>query len=154
MKFKVGDRVKIIRDVSGNYTQFVGVVTTIEAVTSTGYSLKDVLGGENWVDKELELIKENSNMSKFYRVKKDTPAWEAGAILKHDSDKSYSPISDLWNTEAADEAIKDTPLCMRAALIENCPEWFERVYEVSVLGKSKYLIKEGAKKAHEELMKK
>jgi hypothetical protein len=97
----------------------------------------------------LELIKE-SNMSKFYRVIKDLPAWDAGAILKKNENENYKTISDLWDTEASE---KCTDYYESAKIVENSPVWFERVYEVSVLGKAKYLAKADAKVAHEDLHK-
>jgi hypothetical protein len=90
-------------------------------------------------------------MSRYYRVIKDHPLWDVGAILElngNSSEKHYLPISDLWNKE-----IKDVGegWWEGQALVENQPEWFERVYNVSVLGKAKYLAKDAARAAHEKL---
>lgn len=82
---------------------------------------------------------------KFYRVKKDTFLWHEGAVLQRNDqgdDGGYSPISDLWNTEANDEVNE----YISASNIENNPEWFERVYEASKFGKLVYVSKEQAKK--------
>lgn len=86
-------------------------------------------------------------MSTFYRVLKDTPAWDAGAILKRIGD-NYQTISDLWGTKAADECEN---YYESYHIVEGAPDWYERVYEVSVLGKAKYLSREAAKKAHDTL---
>jgi hypothetical protein len=89
-------------------------------------------------------------MSKYYRVLQDTPGWDKGAILQGESGDVYRAISDLWNTKAAD-------MCDNyyeaSRIVENSPKFFEQVYQVSVLGKAKYLAKDAAKKAHEELHK-
>lgn len=88
-------------------------------------------------------------MSKYYRVLKETPIWEEGCILSNDSGH-YKPISDLWvkDIKGVDEAWWEG-----AAAVENQPTWFQRVYEVSVLGKAKYLTKDAAKDAYAKLHK-
>lgn len=90
-------------------------------------------------------------MSKFYRARKDSFMWEEGAILEYDDDSGtnggYRAISDLWdNVELENEYISKN-------IVEKNPGWFERVYEISVLGKAKYLVKDAAKKAHDTLHK-
>lgn len=97
--------------------------------------------------------KETKKMTtKYYRVKKDLPAWNAGAILKLDScDNTYVSINDLWDSTAV-EKVEDS-VCEHAGIVENSPEWFERVYEVGLLGKTKYLVKDAAQKAYSELHK-
>lgn len=90
-------------------------------------------------------------MPKFYRVKKDTPTWKAGAIIKTGlvTTDNYSAISDLWDVvENKDDRFIWTE---DPNIVENSPEWFERVYDISILGKVKYLVKDAAIKAHEEL---
>lgn len=89
-------------------------------------------------------------MSKFYRVKQDTPQWEEGAILKRNDETGYSAISDLWDT-FTEKYPKD--YYETEAIIENNPDWYERVYEVSVLGKAKFLAKDAAKEVHKKLHK-
>lgn len=92
-------------------------------------------------------------MGKYYQVIKDTPAWEVGAIIQQgtgDESKRYYAISDLWDTPAATEC---TNYYEAASVVENAPDYFQRVYEISVLGKAKYLVKDQAKKAHDKLYK-
>jgi len=73
---------------------------------------------------------------KYYRVKKDTFLWVAGAILKHhtwSSGKSgYSPIEDIWN-----KASKQSDEYITAHIIEDpaCADYFERVYPDTIGGK-------------------
>lgn len=90
---------------------------------------------------------------KYYRVIQDTPAWLKGAILKQDGE-TYEPISDLWNTDAHDKKASDViDYSEMDYIIENSPEWFERVHEVSVLGKMQYLTTTAARKSYNKLFK-
>lgn len=89
---------------------------------------------------------------KLYRVKKDTFMWLKGAIIKltsEGSDGGYIAISDLWdvvplNGEYISRRIIEHP---------DNSEFFERVHDVTVLGKLRYLTTPEARKAHEELYK-
>lgn len=95
--------------------------------------------------------KENKKMTpKHYRVKQDLPDLQAGAILSN-SRGDYQPISDLWNTKALDKV--KTTTAWPTDLVEEATDWFERVYDVTVLGKVKYLVKDAAQKAYSELHK-
>lgn len=83
-------------------------------------------------------------MSKFYRVKKDTFMWEAGAILENNVNggDGYTAINDIWHVaELGTEYIS-------ARIIEKNPEWFERVYPVNLLSKVVYKLKAEAKEAY------
>lgn len=92
-------------------------------------------------------------MAKFYRVVKDHPMWEVGTIL-HNVDEhgapspNYYPIDELFvkDIEGVDFSWREG-----GELVENQPEWFERVYKVSILKQAKYLSKEAARKVHEKL---
>jgi len=87
---------------------------------------------------------------KYFIVKKDTPLWLKGAILKPtDTENGYNAISDLWD---ANEKINNEYLT--ATIIESQPEWFERVYETSILGKAKFLTKEKAREFYNQTFKK
>lgn len=93
-------------------------------------------------------------MNKYYKVIKDHPLWEVGAILKQqDNDsESYKAISDIWTKELKnDRDISDWTEGKN--LVEGQPEWFQRVYSVKVLGQAKYLSREAAKKFHHESYK-
>lgn len=90
-------------------------------------------------------------MSKYYKVLRETPYWEKGAIIKKDGDNSgYTPLDDLF---LKDIKGLSTENYVESCVVESQPEWFERVYEVRVLGKARYLAKEHARKAHEDLYK-
>lgn len=84
---------------------------------------------------------------KYYRALQDSFLWHKGAILKNDGD-GYRPISDLWDTTEHNGEEYIT-----ARIVENNPEWFERVYEISVLGKAKYLTREAARAYHDKAFK-
>lgn len=88
-------------------------------------------------------------MSKFYKIIKDHPVWEVGTILEL-RDGRYYPIDDLY---VKDIKGVNSDWCEGSDLIENQPEWFERVYKVNVLKQAKYLAKDAARKVHEELYK-
>ena len=73
---------------------------------------------------------------KYYRVKKDTFLWKAGAIIKLNPELStskggYLPIEDIWNVVSAvgNEYIT-------APVIEDPAnsDWFERVYPDNLKG--------------------
>ena len=72
-------------------------------------------------------------MTKYYRVKKDTFIWEEGAILEYDSSLSftshggYRPIEDIWDTTEHNGGEY-----ISAPIIENNPDWFEKVYKDKV----------------------
>lgn len=91
-------------------------------------------------------------MSKFYRVKKDTPLWSKGAIIKcSDGNDAYYPISDLsLRTEDIDSGWHEGAKAVEAK--ENA-DFFERVYEVSLLKKASYLTKEAAQQAYSKVYK-
>lgn len=97
--------------------------------------------------------KENNMSKKHYRVEKDTPLWEKGAILQHMSisgsrDGGYRAISDLWD---ATKELGDEYLSVRIVEAEDNSTFFVRVYDVNILGKVKYLVRDDAKKAQADL---
>jgi len=91
-------------------------------------------------------------MAKFYKVIKDHPMWEVGCIISNKTDgDSYYPVhGDMYLKD-----IKGVTERWHEGddLVENQPEWFQRVYEVDVLGKVKYLAKDAARAAYEQLYK-
>ena len=92
-------------------------------------------------------------MEKFYRLLKDIWCLKAGAILgTKDGSRGYFPISDVWNVEGNDAFTKslESGWCEKEGLVENSPEWFERVYKVSSLKGMAYVVKS---KMHDILSK-
>ncbi len=77
--------------------------------------------------------------NKFYKVLKDLPAWEAGAIIRLNSD-GYTSVNELFNKEHTGGEYYET-----SRIVENSPEWFERVYPVSLLTKVVYKAKAEAR---------
>jgi hypothetical protein len=66
-------------------------------------------------------------MSKVYfRVKKDNFMWEEGAILEKNgtigTSGGYEAVEDIW------EVVPLKGEYISSNIIENSPEWFERVY--------------------------
>jgi hypothetical protein len=151
-KFEVNSRVKIIRDNNNSCNPAIGNITKIESKGGCDDYRWKLKGYEGlWADRELKLIEGDISMGKFYKVIKDTPVWEVGAILTQDGeDESYSAINDLFTKDIKDV---DNDYSELEAVVENCPDFFERVYEVKLLGKAKYLNKLQAREAHEALYK-
>ena len=63
-------------------------------------------------------------MNKYYRVIKDTPLWEEGAILSCNARglQGYVGVEDIWDKH------ENMNEYLSANIVENCPEFFERVY--------------------------
>lgn len=89
----------------------------------------------------------------YYRVLKDTPSLDKGAILKKTADGHYRPISDIWYTPAGATLIDDNYSKFTGKVIESSPEWHERIYEVGILGKTSFVTKEVAKATYSKLFK-
>lgn len=87
---------------------------------------------------------------KYYRVIKDTFMWETGAILKLDpclgNNGGYVGIEDIWNKH------NDMKEYISAHIVEQSPEWFERVYTDNV-EKMVYKTKEQLKEAFNSFIK-
>lgn len=82
---------------------------------------------------------------KFYRVIKENFLWEVGAILKpNDTNKGYLPIEDIWN-----KVIGQTEY-ITTVIVENQPEYFERVYE-NKFDKMLYVTAEELKKLYNKM---
>ena len=63
-------------------------------------------------------------MTKYYRVIKDNPLWEVGAIVSNEQDDSqYLPIEDVW------DKFEDQTEYLSAPCVEQSPKFFERVYK-------------------------
>lgn len=142
----VGDTVEIRE---GKYKGHISQITQVGGTRDVLYPYV-VDGASGWIyaPHQLRLVckadkKKESMSKKYYRVIKDHPLWEVGAILEKQDD-GYALTDDFWN--------KDFPgdhdfsgYTEDRYLVENQPEWFERVYEMSHLGKLVYLTKEEAK---------
>jgi hypothetical protein len=74
-------------------------------------------------------------MEKFYRVLKENPLWEVGAIINGDdeNDKGYSAIDPVFEKG---EYIGGEYLSW--GVIENSPEYFQRVYKLDTISKVVY----------------
>lgn len=161
-KFKVGDIV-VCRErhpeeplwAGSSVTNYEGMdqfVGTNMVVISEASGAGNVVcnNGYRWKPEWLELVEDNKNLKendmttqKFYRLKKDTPAIVAGAILRNTCD-TYEPISDVW------EVFPDRPKSAWGEwIVEHATDWYERVYEVQVNGQTKYLLQADARAAVE-----
>lgn len=88
-------------------------------------------------------------MAKHYRVIKDNFLWDDGAIIKkEDSDNGYRPIDSIFCKSEFEHNEYIT-----AKIIEESPEYFERVYGVNLVTKTVYKTKEEAKELLKEINK-
>lgn len=150
MRFKVGDRVKVI-DNSGAASRLVlGSIWTITGVGSPNMVYINHPSDGDWYEYRFELVNNKEDkMLKHYKVLKDTPQWFAGAILKELDGGGYEAINDLWDTDAHDyKKDEDNTYYESGFIVENSPDWYQRVYQVKALGAAKYLTKEAARKFH------
>jgi hypothetical protein len=73
--------------------------------------------------------------TKYFRVKKDTFLYVAGAILKFEptlgKNGGYVPIEDIWNIGAMSNEFISAPIIEHA----DVSEWLERVYPDTIQGK-------------------
>jgi hypothetical protein len=80
-------------------------------------------------------------MEKFYRVIKDVPAWELGAIVRKENDSDgYRTINKIWDKEYTKNDYYESQ-----TIVENATEYFQRVYPVNLITKTVYKLKAEAK---------
>lgn len=142
MSFKEGDKVIINQACSGTRVGEIYTVDSYQELIPSGGQEGGCSCPAYW-----ELVTENNNkqstsMNKFYRVKKDTPTMLAGCVVKKNSSGGYSPINDLFLTDAVEEGAS---LNYTAYNIEHATDWYERVYEINLITKTVYKLKEEAK---------
>jgi hypothetical protein len=78
--------------------------------------------------------------NKYYKVIKENFIWEVGAILERSTlDDGYKPIDSIFNMH------DDTNEYISTRIVENSPDYFVRVYPVSLASKVVYRVKEEAK---------
>lgn len=85
-------------------------------------------------------------MSKnYYRVLKETPLWEEGAIIENNGEGGgYRPIDSVFVKDV--KGIDDSWYEGDDA-VENQPDWFERVYPIGKLNKTAFGTKKQAQAA-------
>ena len=76
---------------------------------------------------------------KFYKVVKENFMWQVGAILEHTGSSAYRPLeeNELWCV--SDKAVGNDWVAER--IVENSPDYFERVYPVNLITKTIYKVK-------------
>ena len=75
---------------------------------------------------------------KYYKVIKENFLWEIGAILSNSVSDGYVPIDDIYKKHEGGEYIT-------SKIVENSPEYFERVYKVDLATRVLYEVKDKAK---------
>ena len=146
--FQKGDRVKIIgesqKGSNGTITEQGSGYTSI-----TWWVLVDGFSNPNhYYESSLQLINNKNHMEKFYRVKKDTYLFTAGAILSNkENSTQYKATDDIWHVEGNETLRKflDGAPAVAADVVENSPDWFERVYKVSSIRGMAYVVKSAMK---------
>ena len=87
-------------------------------------------------------------MTKYFRVIKDNPLWEVGAIISNQRNQNwYYPINNVWL-----KVEKDDDEFLSAPIIETQPDFFERVYK-SEWEKMVFLTKDAMIKTYEKFVK-
>lgn len=87
-------------------------------------------------------------MIKYYRVIKEHPLWEVGAVITNEAyDDDYAPIEDVWNKIAGTENYTED-----IRVVEQSSDFFERVYK-NKLDKAAFYTKDEIKKIYNKLTK-
>ena len=91
-------------------------------------------------------------MTKYYKVIKDHPLFEVGAIVYNEDDTSqYVPINRVWYKELRNINMDDFYECQN--IVENSKDFFEEVYPIGNLKKMMFGNKKQAQAAAAALYK-
>ncbi len=154
--FKIGDKVRVIGNTCNHDLPLGSEFMLLERRDAQIWYYKMVAGVFWYInERDIELITPCESISedekimsnKFYRVKKDTHVLVAGAILTRDgSSTNYKAVDDIWNMEGSPELEKALEgWCEKQGVVENNPEWFERVYSVKSIKGMYYVAKDKMK---------
>lgn len=90
-------------------------------------------------------VKENgiTKMEKFYRLKKSTATHEAGAVFVSVDGGVYRPTDDVFSRETENKDLENAinNVALGTVIVENSPEWFERVYKRSSIKGAVFVTK-------------
>lgn len=81
--------------------------------------------------------------ARCYKLLKALPQFAEGAILKKDGD-SYKAVSALYYSVAAEESGATPSISAKYVEHESNSDWFQRVYEVNLVTKTVYKVREEA----------
>ncbi len=145
--FKEGDRIRMRVDCgSSPVAGQEGPLTRVDGVLA----FRNFTGDTCTCQSRWELIKNKStdmSSGKFYRVIKDHPLWDVGAIVKkNEGSEEYQAIDDLFAKEYLEP---DSDYTESDTVVEKSG-WFERVYPVNLLTKTVYKLKAEAKEMMEK----
>jgi hypothetical protein len=96
----------------------------------------------------LELTEHNNKIDmskKYYKVIKDNFLWEEGGILEYDEKLSASGKGGYQVIDSLFKKHEDSNEYISADIIEDSPDFFERVYKVDLATRVIYETKEKAK---------
>lgn len=92
-------------------------------------------------------------MTKFYRVIKDYTLWEVGAIVSNQNTEAEYHAVDAVFAKELDNGKTTEGYYECSAVVENCKEFFERVYPIGELKKMLFGNKKQAQAAAAALYK-
>lgn len=152
--FKQGDVAIVVGEKLSDAQQcYKGQEVILTKIYSTDYSSNGYRGTLWEVDHkgtkqfafEVDLQLINKKMEKFYQVMQDTYLFKKGAVLSNkDNSIQYKATHDIWNVEGNDALNKfmaGEP-SITAEVVENSPEWFNRVYSKRSITGIYYVTKE------------
>lgn len=84
-----------------------------------------------------------TKMEKFYRLKKSTATHEEGAVFVSIDGENYKPTDDVFSRETENKDLENAinNVSLGTVIVENSPEWFERVYKRSSIKGAVFVTK-------------
>lgn len=157
-KFKKGDLVQLTK-IDSRYSDMVGDTGKVVRYVNQdliAVRLDDRYGLQHhWHEHYMKLLPEEkvykkgetmSATTRYYRVIKDHPAFEMGAVLSDENySKKYQVTDSVFLKEV--EGIESCGYYEGGTIVENQPEWFERVYPISDLKKKLFGTRKQAQAA-------
>lgn len=138
MKFKVGDNVRIVKNVgNGIYDKYVGTITYVKEIFNVGddvYYTLPIEGGTEWSEEELELVQSISSekhYNKYWEILEECARVAKEREPIHgDSLKNHKEIADMYaeiHGEAATQAsdVAEMMVAMKLARIKAKPDHWD-----------------------------
>lgn len=103
---------------------------------------EEVINNHN-LSSSSEKENDTTKMEKFYRLKKSTATHEAGAVFVSVDGGVYRPTDDVFSRETANKDLENAinNVALGTVIVENSPEWFERVYKRSSIKGAVFVTK-------------
>lgn len=131
-KFKVGDKVRVLKAETGDKAK-VGDILTVSGGT-TNYP--ETSNGDMWRLSEIELINEGETTvgKRTFKLLKDTPFVAKGAIYQEkcdDGTQEYVLLDDKFNKDQLTNGKMNSQNIYHRPNVEDQPEWFVEVFKVT-----------------------